>query len=226
MSATIRQLADALDLSVAGAHKCVKRGMPKNSIAAALSWYKINGRINQHQDKRADIALEAANIVASAITAPAQKQKDIEEMNRKVESTTEATVKQYNDHEHCREALNEQRQLRKHSAAQVARLHHSGDIEASRRWTQTHQQYFGRQAAYEKQVRDLMERDKITMRFEDAERAFREILQDVRTIATAMPSALAAKVNPQDPLLAQKLLEEWRDKTLFRSIHENKRPSD
>jgi hypothetical protein len=37
-----------------------------------------------------------------------------------------------------------------------------------------------------------------------------------------MPAALSAKVNPQDPVLAQKLLEEWRDKTLFKAIYENR----
>jgi hypothetical protein len=79
-----------------------------------------------------------------------------------------------------------------------------------------------KQVVYERQLRDLMERDRKTMQIEDAERIFRSVLQDVRTIAAAMPAALAAKVNPQDPVLAQKLLEEWRDKTLFKVIYENR----
>lgn len=215
---TVRQLASALGMSPNGAHKCIQRGMPTDSIEAAQSWRQRNGRAKLTSPTKAI----AAAAIASAITAPAQPPEVIDAMNRRAEEAVEEPVKTFTDTDSCKEALNEQRQLRKHAAAQVARLHHSGDIEASRRWAQTHQQYSAKQLSYEKQWRDLMERDRRTMQVEDAERTFRNVLQDVRTIAAAMPAALAAKVNPQDPLLAQKLLEEWRDKTLFKAIYENK----
>jgi hypothetical protein len=215
---TVRQLAEALGITAAGAHKCKKRGMPSDSIEAAQSWYRTNGRSKHFSAAK----LTAAEAIASAITAPAQPPEVIDAMNRRAEEAIEEPVKQHTDTDNCREALNEQRQLRKHAAAQVARLHHAGEIEASRRWAQTHQQYLAKQTTYEKQLRDLMERDRRTMQVEDAERTFRSVLQDVRTIAAAMPSAMAAKVNPADPVLAQKLLEEWRDKTLFKVIYENR----
>jgi hypothetical protein len=215
---TVRKLAAALNLTPAGAHKCVKRGMPSDSVEAAQSWYRTNGRSRSFSPAK----VIAAEAVASAITAPVQPDEIIDAMNRRAEEAIEEPVKQHTETDSCREALNEQRQLRKHAAAQVARLHHSGDIEASRRWAQTHQQYLAKQVVYERQLRDLMERDRRTMQVEDADRAFRTVLQDVRTITSSMPAALAAKVNPQDPMLAQKLLEEWRDKTLFKAIYENR----
>jgi hypothetical protein len=215
---TVRQLASGLGLSVKGAHSSIKRGMPTHDLEAARAWRQRNGRSKLTSPAKVTAAIAAA----SAITAPAQPPEVIDAMNRRAEEAVEEPVKQHTDTDNCREALNEQRQLRKHAAAQVARLHHSGDIEASRRWAQTHQQYLSKQVIYERQLRDLMERDRRTMQVEDAERTFRAVLQDVRTIAAAMPAALAAKVNPGDPVLAQKLLEEWRDKTLFKAIYENR----
>lgn len=215
---TVRQLAAALGITAAGAHKCMKRGMPSDSIESAQSWYKTNGRHRSFAPARAHIIAAESSV----ITAPTQRAEIIDEMNRRAEESIEDPIKTHTDTDNCREALNEQRQLRKHAAAQVARLHHSGDIEASRRWAQTHQQYISKQVAYERQLRDLMERDRRTIQIQDAERIYRTVLQDVRTIASAMPSALAGKVNPQDPILAQKLLEEWRDKTLFKAIYENR----
>ena len=212
---TVRALAAALGMSPNGAHKCIQRGMPTESVEAAESGRRRNGRSKLTSPARAI----AATAIVGAITAPAQPPEVIDEMNRRAEELVAEPVKQHTETDSCREALNEQRQLRKHAAAQVARLHHSGDIEASRRWAQTHQQYLAKQVAYERQIRDLMERDRSTMQVEDAERTFRAVLQDVRTIAASMPAALAAKVNPQDPHLAQKLLEEWRDKTLFKAIY-------
>ena len=214
---TVRALAAALGMSPNGAHKCIQRGMPTESVEAAESWRRRNGRSKLTSPARAI----AATAIVGAITAPAQPPEVIDEMNRRAEEMVAEPVKQHTETDSCREALNEQRQLRKHAAAQVARLHHSGDIEASRRWAQTHQQNLAKQVAYERQIRDLMERDRSTMQVEDAERTFRAVLQDVRTIAASMPAALAAKVNPQDPHLAQKLLEEWRDKTLFKAIYAN-----
>jgi hypothetical protein len=218
---TVRALAAALGMSPNGTHKCIQRGMPIDSVEAAQAWRQRNGRSKLTSPAK----VTAAVAIASAITAPAQPPEVIDAMNRRAEEAVEEPVKQHTDTDNCREALNEQRQLRKHAAAQVARLHHSGDIEASRRWAQTHQQYLSKQVTYERQLRDLMERDRRTMQVEDAERTFRTVLQDVRTIAAAMPAALAAKVNPQDPVLAQKLLEEWRDKTLFKALYENKDPA-
>lgn len=214
---TVRQLAAGLGLSVKGAHSSIKRGMPIDDIAAALAWRQKNGRGRMTSPAKAI----AASVIVGAITAPAQPPEVIDALNRRAEEVIEEPVKQHTETDSCREALNEQRQLRKHAAAQVARLHHSGDIEASRRWAQTHQQYLAKQVAYERQIRDLMERDRSTMQVEDAERTFRAVLQDVRTLAASMPAALAAKVNPTDPHLAQRLLEEWRDKTLFKAIYAN-----
>jgi hypothetical protein len=215
---TVRALAAALGITGAGAHKCIKRGMPIESIEAAQSWYQRNGRTRITARPSAPL-MEAAP--APAPDAPVAEIDSSPEPDAAESEPPPPPAKTFTDTDNCREALNEQRQLRKHAAAQVARLHHSGDIEASRRWAQTHQQYLAKQVLYERQLRDLMERDKHTMQVEDADRVFRAVLQDVRTLTASMPAALAAKVNPTDPHLAQKLLEEWRDKTLFKAIYAN-----
>lgn len=84
----------------------------------------------------------------------------------------------------------------------------------------THSQLSQRQSNYEKQLRDCMERDGLTLSYGEAERIFRTILQDIRIIAMAMPSALAVRVNPADQHHAQQLLTEWVQKTLFKAIYE------
>jgi hypothetical protein len=101
-------------------------------------------------------------------------------------------------------------------------LHHSGDIEASRRWAQTHQQYIAKQVAYERQLRDLMERDGKTMQVEDAERTYRQVFSDLRQKLVAAPAALSAQLNPNDPIHAQGIMENWI-RMLFR---ETNRPNE
>jgi hypothetical protein len=196
---TVRALAAALGITGAGAHKCIKRGMPTDSVEAAQSWYQRNGRsriASQPRPAPNPTPVESSTENESA-PEPAEP-----------EPVTEPT-KTFTDTDNCREALNEQRQLRKHAAAQVARLHHSGDIEASRRWAQTHQQYIAKQVAYERQLRDLMERDGKTMQVEDAERTYRQVFSDLRQKLVAAPAALSAQLNPNDPIHAQGIMENW-----------------
>jgi hypothetical protein len=225
--ASRRALAAALGISVAGAHKAVLRGMPADNIEDARAWYRTNGRGKLHMAPKRPRAGLPQPPPAPAPAAPPQPEPPPEdtEISRRAEEAADEPVKTFTDSDNCREALREQHLLRKHAASQASRLSRSGDVEASRRWHQTHQQYFGRVATYEKMMRDILDRDGVTMQFAEAQRTFRTVLQDVRTLAAAMPAAMAAKVNPGDPILAQKLLEEWRDKTLFKILYEDKEPT-
>lgn len=130
------------------------------------------------------------------------------------------------DSESCREALKEARELRKFARMMVARCNNNGDMEMARRWTQTHQQLLSRQSVLENQFRNLLDRDGETISLSAADARFRAVLQDLKMLATSMPAALAAKVNPQDPMHAQKLLEEWRDKTLFKRLYAKHKQND
>jgi hypothetical protein len=186
--------------------------MPIDSIEAAQSWYQRNGR---------------SRIASQPRPAPSPTPVEISTENEEAPEPAEPEpvaepTKTFTDTDNCREALNEQRQLRKHAAAQVARLHHSGDIEASRRWAQTHQQYIAKQVAYERQLRDLMERDGKTMQVEDAERTYRQVFSDLRQKLVAAPAALSAQLNPNDPIHAQGIMENWI-RMLFR---ETNRPNE
>jgi hypothetical protein len=173
--------------------------MPIDSIEAAQSWYQRNGRSRISSQPR---PAPNPNPVESSTENEAEPEP------AEPEPIAEP-AKTFTDTDNCREALNEQRQLRKHAAAQVARLHHSGDIEASRRWAQTHQQYIAKQVAYERQLRDLMERDGKTMQVEDAERTYRQVFSDLRQKLVAAPAALSAQLNPNDPIHAQGIMENW-----------------
>jgi len=186
--------------------------MPIDSIEAAQSWYQRNGRSRIASQPR-----------PAPSPTPVESSTENEDPPEPAEPEPVAEpTKTFTDTDNCREALNEQRQLRKHAAAQVARLHHSGDIEASRRWAQTHQQYIAKQVAYERQLRDLMERDGKTMQVEDAERTYRQVFSDLRQKLVAAPAALSAQLNPNDPIHAQGIMENWI-RMLFR---ETNRPNE
>ena len=82
-----------------------------------------------------------------------------------------------------------------------------------------HQMLTSRQANLERQLRDILERDGVTVLYSEASGRFRKFLFTLKTICDAMPSALCAKVNPADRLLALRHLEEWRDKQLYKVLN-------
>jgi hypothetical protein len=151
---------------------------------------------------------------------PVESTEQEERTARRAEEVSTIEAEIVNGTQSCKEALQEARQLRKFAMAQAARWHQAQDAEQTRRWVMTHSQLSQRQSNYEKQLRDCMERDGLTLSYGEAERIFRTILQDIRIIAMAMPSALAVRVNPADQHHAQQLLTEWVQKTLFKAIYE------
>jgi hypothetical protein len=235
---TLKQIGDALGMSPPAVHKFKNKGMPTGSIEEAAAWYKRNVGHRRKEKSKLSTALpapptglstesnEPPNGAASDAPAspgaspgtPGESQADA--AAKRAEAVAAAEIIP-TDSESCREALREARELRKFARQMVARCNQNGDMEMARRWTQTHQQLLARQGVLENQFRNLLDRDGETIPFSAAEARFRTVLQDLKMLTTAMPAALAAKVNPQDPLHAQKLLEEWRDKTLFKSLYAN-----
>lgn len=203
---TIRELATQLGMSANGVHKMVKRGMPKTSVEEAIAWRKRN--VNQ----KTGAPLEQS-FPPSAGPIPSQEEQDhaTEVASTKVIPTAG---------ESCKDALSDAITSRTLAKRMIVVSQRNGDYEAARRWMQTMQQLLHRQAGLETQYRNLLERDGITIQVPDAESRYRTVLMDLKVIINAMPAALAVKVNPQDPVLAQRALEEWRDKTLFKSIYE------
>jgi hypothetical protein len=212
---TLKQIGDALGMSAPAVHKFKKKGMPINSVEEAVAWHKRNVgfRRSEQIEPAAEGGGDSDSVSTEAVVPPT-------EAARRAEAVAAADTIP-TDSESCREALKEARELRKFARQMVARCNTNGDMEMARRWTQTHQQLLARQAVLESQFRNLLDRDGETISLAAAEGRFRIVLQDLKMLATSMPAALAAKVNPQDPLHAQKLLEEWRDKTLFKSLYAN-----
>lgn len=219
---TIRALAEGLGISHPAVVKLLKKGMPKDSVEAAQEWRQRHighrmraGSLPTPQVTNLDTA-EAELPPPPPITSPEEQERTAQRAEEV--ATIESEI--VNGTQSCRESLQESRQLRKFAIAQVARWHQAQDAEQTRRWVMTHTQLSQRQSNYEKQLRDCMERDGLTLSYGEAERIFRSILQDIRVIAMAMPAALAVRVNPADQQHAQQLLTEWVQKTLFKAIYE------
>jgi hypothetical protein len=204
---TIRAVASALGMSANGVHKMVRRGMPTTSVEEAVAWRKRNVNL------KTKAPLEQAMRSVPVSIAPSSED---QEMAEEVAKLTEIPTRTKS----CEDALRDAVTSRTLAKSMIVVSQGNGDYEAARRWMQTMQQLLHRQAALENQYRNLLERDGITIQVTEAEARYRGVLLDLKTIVSSMPAALAAKVNPQDPVLAQKALEEWRDKTLFKSIYE------
>jgi hypothetical protein len=54
--------------------------------------------------------------------------------------------------------------------------------------------------------------------FAEVQQVFVSFLQDIRRLAEAMPSSLAMRVNPTDPVFAKAALDDWLD-SFFRTLH-------
>jgi hypothetical protein len=219
---TIRALAEGLGISHPAVLKLTKKGMPVDSIEAAQEWRQrhIGHRMRAGSLRVPQVTEPVAEDVQLPVPPPIEDPEAEERTARRAEEVATIESEIVNGTESCRETLQQSRQLRKFAMAQVARWHQAQDAEQTRRWVMIHTQLSQRQSNYEKQLRDCMERDGLTLSYGEAERIFRTILQDIRVIAMAMPAALAVRVNPSDQHHAQQLLTEWVQKTLFKAIYE------
>lgn len=203
MALTHRAMAKAIGLTPGQVCKLAKKGMPLDSPEAATSWRERH--IGAHVNRS---------------TKPPKPAPSLEEdaEAKHVEELAELPFEQITNTDNCRHALQESRDARRFAWKKVKDLDAAGQLEDSRKWMQTHQQMLLRQSNLEEQFRNLIERDGETISYRDAEARYRSFLNDIRVICMAMPSALAAKVNPTDPPHAQKILEEWRNDVLFKTL--------
>jgi hypothetical protein len=98
----------------------------------------------------------------------------------------------------------------------------AGEDHNARQWGALLLALAAKGAETETRLRRLREQDGVTMTLDEARSVFGNILGEIKTLLTAMPAAMAAQVNPQDPPHAQRALEGWRD-SLFRKIHQGSR---
>ena len=93
-----------------------------------------------------------------------------------------------------------------------------GEDDNARKWGALLLALAQRGAETESKLRRLREQDGETLTLSEARSVFGRILTEIKTLLSAMPSAMAAQVNPADSLHAQRALEGWRD-SVFRKIH-------
>jgi hypothetical protein len=201
MALTHRAMAKAIGITPGQVCKLAKKGMPLDSSEAAAGW------------RQRHIGSSASRSVAPVPAAPAEDSEA-----KHVEELADLPFEQITNTDNCRDALQESRDARRFAWKKVKDLDIGGQLEDSRKWLQTHQQMLLRQGNLEEQFRNLIERDGETISYRDAEARYRNFLNDIRVICMAMPSSLAAKVNPTDPTHAQKIIEEWRNDVLFKTL--------
>jgi hypothetical protein len=125
----------------------------------------------------------------------------------------------------CQETLKALRSSRQYCQSRIAACHNRGDEAMARQWVQTLQAIAARQTGMEDRLRDILERDAKTMSVEAAERTYRQVFTDLRQKLLAAPAALAAQLNPNDPIHAQGIMENWV-RLLFKETHETNRPEN
>ena len=118
----------------------------------------------------------------------------------------------------CLDALKAVRSSRRYCESRITACHTRGDEAMAQKWVQTLNAIVTRQQLLEERFRDIMERDGKTMSVEAAERTFRQVFSDLRQKLLAAPAALAAQLNPNDPIHSQKIMENWI-RLLFRETH-------
>jgi hypothetical protein len=204
MAMTHRAMAQAIGLTAGQVCKLAKKGMPLDSPESAAAWR--NRHIGAHTSRPASPPPKPAPLIEEDPEA------------KHVEELANLPFEEITNTENCRDALQESRDARRFAWKKVKDLDATGQLEDSRKWMQTHQQMLLRQGNLEEQFRNLIERDGETISYRDADTRYRSFLNDIRVICMAMPSSLASKVNPTDPPHAQKIMEEWRNDVLFKTL--------
>jgi len=157
----------------------------------------------------------------AAAPVPAEEPEDAEATKQAVE-LAERPEEIVVGEKSCQETLRALRSSRQYCQSRIAACHNRGDEAMARQWVQTLQAIAARQTGMEDRLRDILERDGKTMSVEAAERTYRQVFTDLRQKLLAAPAALAAQLNPNDPIHAQGIMENWV-RLLFKETHEGQR---
>jgi hypothetical protein len=157
----------------------------------------------------------------AAAPTPAEEPEDAEATKQAVE-LAERPEEIVVGEKSCQETLRALRSSRQYCQSRIAACHNRGDEAMARQWVQTLQAIAARQTGMEDRLRDILERDGKTMSVEAAERTYRQVFTDLRQKLLAAPAALAAQLNPNDPIHAQGIMENWV-RLLFKETHEGQR---
>jgi len=94
-----------------------------------------------------------------------------------------------------------------------------GDAEVGRRWLSTLSAIMSRNAQTGRELQQILERDRETILYADAERAFTGILREIRVQVESGINSLPNQCNPHDPPHAAAALRGWYSGKFLPSIH-------
>jgi hypothetical protein len=90
--------------------------------------------------------------------------------------------------------------------------------ELGRRWSVVAADLLKRKLELIQQIQALRVQSGELAVFAEVQQVFVSFLRDIRQLTEAMPSSLAMRVNPTDPVFAKAALDEWLD-SFFRTLH-------
>jgi hypothetical protein len=191
MTAPVSQkmIAAALGITQPAVSQFVRRGMPCDSLEAAQAWHRRNVRPRHRRVPRTRTA-----------TPEAQTPDDV------ADAATTATT------------LEELAELRAIARRGLADAQAVADDYSLRAWTLAQGKIIAQSAETEERLLAVARDKGQLLTVGQAREAFGSVLVDIRKLLDAAPSALAAKVNPQDSDHARMILENWRDGVL-RTLH-------
>jgi len=189
-----------MELSPAQVCSLRKRGMPAD-IEAARSWRKAN--IIPHRRK-------------DAPTLPTM-QADLREAKQRAKGELPDSLAEA---ERIYAELDAACQSASQRAAQLTGSTSPAIDELGRRWSVVAADLLKRKIEILERIQALQVQSGELVLYVEIRDTFVAFLREVRQLAEAMPSALANRCNPADPLFAQSALNDWRD-AFFRHLHQN-----
>jgi hypothetical protein len=213
---SVREQARHEGVSPSLIHRWRKRGMPAD-LEGGTIWRQRNAARGGSRGVKAPAAPRKVEAPAAPERTP-DDQEDAEATKLAV-SLAERPEEIVVGERSCQETLKALRSSRQYCQSRIAACHNRGDEAMARQWVQTLQAIAARQTGMEDRLRDILERDAKTMSVEAAERTYRQVFTDLRQKLLAAPAALAAQLNPNDPIHAQGIMENWV-RLLFKETHE------
>jgi hypothetical protein len=219
---SVREQARHEGVSPSLIHRWRKRGMPADLEGGSL-WRQRNAARGGSRPAAAPVAAPRVETPPAPTPAPqAPEEPEDPDATKQAVELAERPEEIVIGERSCQETLKALRSSRQYCQSRIAACHKRGDEAMARQWVQTLNNIVSRQAAMEDRLRDILERDAKTMSVEAAERTYRQVFSDLRQKLLAAPAALAAQLNPNDPIHAQGIMENWV-RLLFKETHEEQR---
>jgi hypothetical protein len=219
---SVREQARHEGVSPSLIHRWRKRGMPADLEGGSL-WRQRNAARGGSRPAAAPVAAPRVETPPAPTPAPqAPEEPEDPDATKQAVELAERPEEIVIGERSCQETLKALRSSRQYCQSRIAACHKRGDEAMARQWVQTLNNIVSRQAAMEDRLRDILERDAKTMSVEAAERTYRQVFSDLRQKLLAAPAALAAQLNPNDPIHAQGIMENWV-RLLFKETYEGQR---